>query len=155
MGIYDQASGFNFSLGDSKKWIIIILAVIVILAVASTGFFAMQGFRPSALGIKFEKNPIKTDESTKVTVKVTNIGTTDALNVPVNLRAKESSELQIYPFNESFSGKIPNLSAGTSREVTFTLNPVRSILPGTYILVATSTINGEYYEKEAVLTVQG
>src|SRR3989344_4199279 len=152
MGLYDQNVGFNLAFGDSKKILYIILAVLIVLAIGAIAFFAMQEIKPSALNFRFEKNPIKTGETTKVIVTVTNIGEFDAVNVPVSLGAKESTELQVFP--ENFSGKIANLSAETSREVTFVINPVRNILPGTYVLVARTTINGEEYEKETVLTVQ-
>ncbi len=154
MGIYDSALGFDFQFGESKKIIQIILLVIAILAIGAIGFFLLSGFKPSALGFSFEKNPIKTDETTKVIVTVTNISAQDALDVPVSLRAKESSELQIAYLSQNFNGTIPNLSKGTAREVTFTANPVGKILPGTYVLVARTTINGKDFEKEAVLTVE-
>ena len=154
MGIYDQGVGFKFAFGESKRMLYILAIVLAILVVGAVAFFAMQNYEPSALEFRFEKNPIKAGETTKITVTVSNITGADATNVPLSLRAKESGEFDIYPFNETFTGRIANLSEGTSREVAFVVNPVGNILPGTYVLVARATVNGEEYEKESVLTVQ-
>ena len=154
MSIYDQAIGFKFGFGNSKAMQLTLIAVVIILAAGAIGFFALQGVKPSALDLRFEKNPIGVGETVNVVVKVTNITKADAVNVQLSIRAKESSEFDIYPYNETFNGSILNLSKDTSREVTFVINPVGNILPGTYVLVAKTTVNGEEYEREAVLTVQ-
>ncbi len=154
MGIYDQGFDFKMAFGDSKKMWQIIAAVVVVLIIGAAGFFLMQAAKPSALEFKFAKNPIKPDETTAVIVKVTNITEADAVDVTLNLRAKEYSEFTVYSSGLGFDGKIPLLSKGTFREITFDVNPVNSIPPGTYVLVANTKINGQDFEKEAVLTVQ-
>ena len=142
MGIYDQGFDFKIAFGDSKKMWQILAAVFAVLIVAAIGFFLLQAAKPSALDFMFEKNPIKSGETTKVTVKVTNITQSDASNVSLSLRANESSEFSIQPFSAGFNGKIPLLSKGTSREITFIVNPIGNELPGTYVLVARTTVNG-------------
>ncbi len=154
MGVYD--SGLDFSIGEGmgKNAIYIAAAIVGLLLVGAVAYFASESLKPSALAFRFEKNPIKVGEQTKLFVNVTNISKDDAANVPLSLHAKEKTEFDVYALNEKFAGSIPNLSQGTSREVTFILNPVGKILPGTYVFVAKTTINGIGHSKETTLTVQ-
>ena len=149
MGIYD--SGFGFEKG---KLIKIIGLVIVLAALIVAGYWVATNFESSPINIQFESNPIKPGEKTKVTIVISNNSEFDAENVTLSLRAKEQTEFDIFPSNEKFNGTINLISSGTNREVTFFINPVGEILPGTYTLVAEAVINSQLYEKEAKLIVK-
>lgn len=153
MGLYD--SGFDFRFGEAKKIAFSLgIGVLAVILVVLVLFFAGQFLRTEPLQFRFEKNPIKTGEQTKVFITVTNISGGDLENVPLSLSAKEKAEYDIYALNEKFDGKISQLSKGTSREVTFIINPIGKILRGTYTLVARTNLNGVDHVKEATLTVQ-
>lgn len=155
MGIYDNHLDF----GGNKLQIAglaigaIIIVAIILYALSSTPIQTQV----NPLGITFQKNPIKSGETSQVTVKITNSSGKDLPDVAVALFAKETSEFDIYSLNSKFEGSrvtIPILSNGTSREITFVLNPIGTILPGTYVIVAGTNLDGNEYKKEAVLTVQ-
>lgn len=151
MGIYDNTIQFS----DNKLQIIglVIVALVIIGAIA---YFISSAPSPDAqnpLELKFEKNPMKPAETNKATVKITNSSGSDLQNVPIVLFAKEQSEFDIFALNSKFDGKIPVLSNGTTRDIIFVINPVGNVLPGTYVMVAKTTISGKEYEKEALLKV--
>jgi len=155
MGIYDSGFvpkfGFNF---DKGKIIPIVGAAVVIIILILVAFWVVSNYDSGPLSFRFEKNPVKPAEQTKVFVTVTNQGDLDAENVLLSLKAKEISDYDIYPLNENFEGEINYLSSRSSREVTFLINPIGEVLPGTYTLVAETTINGQLYEKEIKLFVE-
>ncbi|MCR4368631.1 MAG: hypothetical protein NUV67_01865 [archaeon] len=152
MGIYEGTMGFKFSLGGAKMLPIIggIIAIIALLLITN---WAIGNYEPAALKIEFEKNPISVGEQTMVFVTVSNATKIDAQNVPLTLEVKEQTEFDIFPLNEKFNGVIGILSSETSRQVTFVINPVQQVLPGTYTLVAQTTINGKAYSSEVKLNV--
>lgn len=155
MGIYDPHINLDLSSGAGKATIAVIAIAIIVLILAI--FFML--FQPSqpgsdSISIKFDKNPLKSSDTGKVTVTVSNNSDYDAQDVPVSVIAKEKSEFDIFPANSKFTGIIPELSKGTSREVTFLVNPVGKVLPGTYVFIASATINGRAAIKETILTVQ-
>lgn len=154
MGIYDSNIDIDFGPDARKKMLLAGAAVLAVLVIAAVGLWANENLRPQGLALKFEKNPLKSGEQTRVVVTVTNIEKADAVNVKVGLEPKEKAEFDVFPFSEGFSGTIGLISAGASREITYVANPVGKVLPGTYTFVAKTTINGKSYEKEAVLTVQ-
>ncbi len=157
MGIYDGGiPSFDFRLDMDKDKIVayagIAIGIILIILVA---YWLVLNFDSSPVDISFEKNPIAAGESTRVKVIVTNRFDIDAQNVGITLRAKEQRDFDVVPLNDKFNGTIPLVSAGASREVTYLVNPVGEILPGTYTLVATVVIENEPFVKEAKLIIQG
>ncbi|PIN85614.1 MAG: hypothetical protein COV47_01175 [Candidatus Diapherotrites archaeon CG11_big_fil_rev_8_21_14_0_20_37_9] len=154
MGVYDGGFQFDFRQGDAKKILIIGITVIIFLLLIFLISQVDLSFKQDALSTRFEKNPVKSGEQTKIFVTVTNNTASDAAKVPVSVSAKEKTEFDIYPINEKFNGEIQLLSTGTSREITFLVNPIGEVLPGTYTFVIKITINGQLNEKETVLTVQ-
>ncbi len=154
MGIYDSTIDLGLGPDIGKKLLLAGAVILLILAIAGAVFLASDALKPGALQIRFEKNPAKQGETSKIIVTVTNIGKADAQAVAVSLSAKEKSDFDVYALSTDFTGKIGLISAGTGREITFMANPVKSVLPGTYTFVAKAVINGEEYEKEAVLTVK-
>lgn len=135
-----------------KKEHFFLLAGLIVLAII---IFSLLSLNPTnnPISYNFEKNPIKQEETTQVIISIRNNSEQDAENVPLSLKAKEQSEFDIYPMNEKFDGHIRVLSAGTSREITFLINPIQKVLPGTYTLVAETTINNQQYSKEFPLTI--
>jgi len=157
MGIYDSGIDFDISPGSKKIAVYALIAIAAIAIIAVLAMAAAEYAKPQALSFRFEKNPIKQDQMTTLYVTVTNISGFDLANVPIDVRAKEGAELQISASSEKFNGtavSLPQLSGGTSREVAFTINPVGKILPGTYVIVAKTTINSEPFEEEAILKVE-
>ncbi|MFH1391899.1 MAG: hypothetical protein ABIH20_06310 [Candidatus Diapherotrites archaeon] len=155
MGVYD--SGLNLDFGfrfDKKKFIPIIGVLVVLIILAYIVIYVVSNYESSPMEFRFEKNPIKNGEQTKVFVKISNQTKTDAENVSLTLKAKEISDFDIIPLNEKFDGSIKLLSSGTSREITFLINPIGEVLPGTYTLVAESIINGQLHKKETKLFVE-
>ncbi len=118
------------------------------------GTWGADAFRQNPLKLEFAKGTIKPGETTTLVATVTNIEKQDAAVVIVSLEAKEKGEFQVFPRSEGFNGTISLISAGSSREVTFVINPVQKVLPGTYTFVAKTTLNGKEYSKEAVLAVR-
>lgn len=153
MGIYDSGLDLNldFARGKLIPIIGIVVALIIIVVLA---YWVVSNYETSPLSFDFEKNPINTTESTTVTISVSNQSDSDAENVSLSLETKEKSEFDIYSSNEKFDGTISLLSTGTSRKVSFVVNPIGEILSGTYTLVAKATINGAMYEKEEKLFVE-
>ena len=154
MGIYDNGLNLNLGEGAGKLAIYAVIAIVVAVIIGAIVLSAGEALKPSALQFRFDKNPIKVGEMTKLYVDVTNVSETDVSDVPLTLEPKEKTEFDVYPLNDKFHGTITDLSKGTSREVSFIINPLGKILPGTYSFVARTTINGMDYEKETVLTVQ-
>ena len=151
MGIYDNSVNFG---DDRIKYAAIgIVALIIIGALIYGGLGSIQPSEQNPLELKFEKNPAKSTELNKAIVTISNIFENDLTNVPVKISAKERSEFDIYPLNSKFDGTIPILSKGTSREITYVINPAGNVLPGTYVIVAETQIEGKNYRKEAVLTI--
>src|SRR3989344_3084217 len=152
MGIYDSTLDFAFPTGAGKSLPMIAAAVIGALLLIALLYFGFQAVKPGALDLRFDKNPIMPTETTKLIVKVTNITEQDAANVTLSVGAKEANEFEIYPLNNNVPVAmpvvIPSLSAQTSREVTFSINPIGSKLPGTYVMVARVSINGVEHQKE-------
>ncbi len=154
MGIYDSTIDLEFGPAIQKKIILAGAAILLILVIAAFGFWVSDFMKPNALKAEFSKNTIKPGETTKLVVTVTNIEKVDASNVPVSAMAKEKTDFQVFPESQKFGGKVELISAGASREITFIVNPVQRVLPGTYTFVAKTSINGEDYSKDTVLTVK-
>ncbi len=153
MSLYDSGPDFNLGI-DPKKMIVPIAGITVIILLVLVGMWASENVKPDPLSMRFEKSPIKPGEQTKLFVNVTNISENDAENVSLKYGARENSEFDIYPLNEKFKGQIAVISKGASREITFIVNPVGNILPGTYTFDVNTVINGAFYKKEIMLTVQ-
>ncbi|MEK6958313.1 MAG: CARDB domain-containing protein [archaeon] len=155
MGLYD--SGIYAKFGEEKKKIAmgVLAAVVIAVAIWSILVLAPISFDDHPIKYRFEKNPIRPGEQAKVTITISNNGKMDAQNVKLFLQPKEKTEFDIFPVNEKFRDTIPLISAGTSREVTFLINPVGEVLPGTYTLVATAQMNGKIFTESATLTVSG
>ncbi len=154
MGIYDSTLDLGIGPDIQKKLMMALAAILILFVVIAGAFWVSESLRPGALQIRFEKNPVKPSETTKLFVTVTNIDKNDAAAVPVTLEVKENTEFQVSPLNEKFTGTIELISAGASREIAFVANPVGNVLPGTYTFVAKATINGKQYEKEGTLKVE-
>ncbi|MCR4335034.1 MAG: hypothetical protein NUV57_00675 [archaeon] len=155
MGVYD--SGLNLDFGfrfDKKKFLPIIGAIIVLIILAYLVIYAASNYESSPMEFRFEKNPIKSGEQVKVFITISNQTKTDAEDVSLTLKAKEISDFDIIALNEKFNGSIPLISSDTSREITFLINPIGEVLPGTYTLVAESVINGQVHKKETKLFVE-
>jgi len=153
MGIYDADFDFQFGF-DKHKWLRKVGIVIALAALIFVAYWVVTNFESSPINFQFESNPIKPGEKTQVTIIISNNSDFDAENVTLSLRAKEQTEFDIFPSNEKFNGSINLISSGTNREVTFFVNPVGEVLPGTYTLVATAVMNSQLYEKEAKLIVK-
>jgi len=155
MGIYDSGFGPKFDLlFNRKKFLPIIGGLIVLIILIGIIYFGVISIDSSPIGFNFEKNPIKTGESTNIIVSITNNSDVDATNVSLALRIKETSEFDIIALNEKFKGSISLLSSNSSREVIYLINPIGNVLPGSYTLVAETVINGAKFEKEAKLNVE-
>lgn len=153
MGIYD--AGFDFQFGfDKGKWLPKIGIIIALAALIVVAYWVVANFETNPISFQFDKNPIKPGEKTQVTITLVNNSDLDAENVTLTLNAKEQTEFDIYPSNEKFKGSINLISSGTKREVTFSINPVGEVLPGTYTLVAKAVINFQLYEREVKLIVK-
>ena len=154
MGIYD--SGISLDIGPERRRLVVYaaLTLVALLSIAAVAMLGAQAISPQPMEFRFEKNPVKGGETAKVFITVRNVSEKDALNVPLSLAAKEETEFNVFAQSGKFGGTIPEISKGTGREVAFVVNPVGKVLPGTYTLVAKTTINGKEYEKEAVLTVE-
>jgi hypothetical protein len=153
MGIYEPNLYLDFS---SKEWkfILIFIALIFISLILYFVFFQSTKYATDLITIKFDKNPLKSSEIGKATVIVSNNTDYDAQNVAISLISKAKSDFDIYPANPAFKGSIDELSKGTSREITFIINPSKKILPGTYTFVATATLNGKTITNESMLTIK-
>ncbi|HLC79135.1 MAG TPA: hypothetical protein VJG83_01775 [archaeon] len=154
MGIYDGSIDLGFNPSRNKIVLYLLVAIAAIAIIGAIVFLISDATKPSPLQFRFEKNPIKPAEMTKLYVNVTNISQVDLSNVPLVVESKENTEFDIYALNEGFDGTITNLSKGTSREIAYVINPVGTILPGTYVIVAKTKMNQIDYEKETILTVQ-
>ena len=153
MSIY--GSNFGLGFGVSKQKVTPIAGVIVlILILTSIVFLAFESFEDNPLNFTFERNPIKAGNQVKIFINLTNNSEQDAHDVPLSLSAKENTDFDIYSLNEKFKGIIPTISKGTSREITFLINPIGEVLPGSYTLVAKTNLNGIDFEKEAILLVE-
>ena len=153
MSIY--GSNFGLGFGVSKQKVTPIAGVIIlILILTSIVFLAFESFENSPLNFTFERNPIKAGDQVKIFINLANTSEQDAHDVPLLLKAKENTDFDIYSLNEKFKGIIPTISKGTSREITFLINPVGEVLPGSYTLVAKTNFNGIDFEKEAILLVE-
>ena len=152
MGIYNPGFDFDIAMGTKRALPLAGMALAIIL-LAIVSIWAVTSFENGPLKISLEKNPVTPNDEVRVTVTVANKSDTDAENVPVSLQIKERAEFDIYALNKKFSGTITSLSSGTEREVTFILDPVGGVLPGSYTLVARTKINGFEYEKEHKLIV--
>ena len=152
MGIYD---GIDF--GGDKLHAVALAAIALLVVGVLVYVVSNSNSQPgNPLEVSFQKNPMKATETNVATVKIVNNTKEDLANVVVTLSAKEKSEVQIFSTNPSFRGNgvtIPVLSAGTSREITFMVNPNDSALPGTYSIVAQTEIGGTSFEKEEKLTI--
>jgi len=154
MGIYDSGFGIDLRPENKKKIVMAIagaIAVVVFFFIVSSIEIELES---SVISHRFEKNPIKPGEQTKLFVGITNSTEIDAENIALRVEAKEKTEFDIIPLNEKFNGSITLISAGNSREITFLINPIGEVLPGTYTLVITTSINGALEEKEITLAVQ-
>ncbi len=149
MGIYDK----SIELDNYKKYLlavgIIALALLVVFL-----FYQIVNKPENPVEIKFERNQINAGESTRVFVKVTNNTGKDLENIPLRIYAKEKTEFDIFPLNPQFQGNINYLSDGTSREIAFVINPVKQILPGSYVIVAEAIISDSKFTKEAIVSVK-
>ncbi|MAG17854.1 MAG: hypothetical protein CL944_00060 [Candidatus Diapherotrites archaeon] len=154
MGVYDSGLNLDFIKFDKKKFLPIIGAIVLIIILAYAAIYAVSNYEPSPIEFRFEKNPIKSGEETKIFIIISNQTKTDAEDVSLILKAKEISDFDVIPLNEKFDGSIKFLSSGTSREITFLINPIGEVLPGTYTLVAESAINGQLHTKETKLFVE-
>jgi len=153
MSIY--GSNFGLGFGVSKQKVTPIAGIIIlILILASLVFLFIENFDSNPLNFTFERNPIKTGNQVKIFINLTNNSEQDAHDVPLTLEAKENTDFDICSLNEKFKGIIPTISKGTSREITFLINPIEEVLPGTYTLVAKTNLNGIDFKKEAILIVE-
>src|SRR3989338_8002708 len=124
MGIYDSGISLDFGPEKRKALAYAAMAIAGILIIAGIGVFGGQLLSPSQIEFRFEKNPVKSSETAKVFVTVTNISDKDAKDVQLSVSAKEETELGVFPSSDKFNGTIPDLSRGTSREVAFVVNPI-------------------------------
>ena len=154
MGIYDSFPGLDIGPESQKKIMFAGIAVLAIIIVAALVFFASEMFGPQPVKMEFQKNPIKPNETTMAIVKVMNVDKLDAVYVPVSLEPKEQSEFDTRALDMKFDGTIGAISSGDSREITFVINPIGTIIPGTYTFVAKAKINGKEYVKEGQLRVE-
>ena len=153
MSIY--GSNFGLGFGVSRQKVTPIAGIIILLIIlVSLIFLFVENFDSNPLTFTFERNPIKAGNQVKIFINLTNNSEEDAHNVPLSLEAKENTDFDIYSLNEKFDGIIPTISKGTSREITFLINPIEEVLPGSYTLVAKTNINGIAFEKEAILIVE-
>ncbi len=153
MGLYNSGFDFRFNPDDRKKIFYALGTIIAAALLLLLLFFAYETVKAKPVEISFQKNPVKSGEQSATIVTVSNTTEMDAENVLLSLAAKEKTEFQVFPMNEKFNGTIKTLSAGTSRQVTFVLNPNGDVLPGSYSFVATAVINGQISEAEGILQV--
>ncbi|VVC00139.1 Uncharacterised protein [uncultured archaeon] len=154
MSIYDSGLNLNFGEDAQKKIIYGAVALFIVLVIAALGMVVSDAVDQKPLQMRFEKSPIKAGETAKLFVTVANTEKTDASNVEVKVEAKEKTEFDAFPLNEKFKGKIDLISAGTSREISYILNPIGKVIPGTYTFAAKASINGKEYTQDAVLKVE-
>jgi len=153
MSIYGSNFGLGFGVSKQK---VTPIAGIILLSIILIGliFLLFENFEDNPLNFTFERNPIKAGNQVKIFINLTNTSEQDAHDVPLSLKAKENTDFDIYSLNEKFKGIIPTISKGTSREITFLINPIGEVLPGSYTLVAKTNLNGIDFEKEAILLVE-
>lgn len=154
MGIYDSGLNIDFGPDLQKKIMYGGAALLVVLVIAAAGLMVSDAVSPRALLVRFDKNPIKAGETTRIFVSITNTGKSDEINVPITLEAKEKTEFDVFPINEKFKGQIESISPGNSREITFMVNPIGKIIPGTYTFVSKAKMGMKEYSQEAVLKVE-
>ena len=153
MSIYGSNFGLGFGVSRQKVTPVIGIIILILLLIGLI-FLFFENFDSNPLNFTFERNPIKAGSQVKIFINLTNTSEQDAHDVSLSLKAKENTEFDIYLLNKKFKGIIPTISKGTSREITFLLNPVGEVLPGSYTLVAKTNLNNIDFEKEAILIVE-
>jgi len=154
MGLYEPGFEFHFPFVEKKNILTISAIILVLILIGGFLFWVLGNLEQSPFNFRFDKNPIMPGEQTKVVVTLTNISEFDAADVPLTLEVRERTEFDIYPLNEKFTGEINILAKGNSREITFLINPIGEVLPGTYTLEAKTNINGVEYAKIVTLRVE-
>ena len=153
MGIYDPGKGFDFSWNKAKYPIAIIVIVIAVVLVYSS---VADMFRPQALYVEFEVNPLDLTQdgprSTVISVFVTNILEGVAKDATVRVSAVDAKTIIVYPQERVIS----TLGTGETRQMDFDIrtNPSEKVYSGSYNLNVVFDIAGNSYEKEVTLIVK-
>lgn len=155
MGIYDKKFdlGLNVDTGIIKLAIIGIIALVVLLVL---GQLAVNFFKPNALQLSFSENPLDLtadhSKNTMLTVRVTNVLQADAANVVVEVKPVVENALIVFCDKTKFD----KIEKGSRRDVSCSIrkNPLVQLTQGTYKILAKTSLNGENYQKEAVLEIK-
>ncbi|MFH0955074.1 MAG: hypothetical protein V1777_03135 [Candidatus Micrarchaeota archaeon] len=154
MGIYDT---LNVDIDiQTFKWPLIALVIIIVLVAIGSVLFG--AFRPDPLeltldgpiDLSVQANGYAKKPISELTVKLNNPVSGPVQNVSVFVEPQDPKSILVFQSPQT----VPILDK--SRTLSFTLrpNPIQNVLPGTYIINVTTTINGKQYAKSIELSIQ-
>lgn len=150
MGVYDKKSsnGFDYFFPTQGTKIMGLgLAIVGVLLIILLLAMATGIFNPRPLAFSFDKNPIKANEQSILTVGVSNPHQQTARNVIVEVVPEDRRAISV----DRSVREIEVLDR--NRELEFIINPVGQILPGDYVLNISVTINGTKFSETTTLKI--
>ena len=148
MGVYEGKVGL--SLRKAKQGV---LALFIILLLATIAWAVLFLFNPQAIQASFESNPweIPKNPVNELRVKVTNITTAEASSVILEVSSR-SQNLKVFPGFFEFNDV---LAVNDSRLKSFRVEPASgSLLPGTYTFDIQAVLNGEAFTHPLTLEIK-
>lgn len=147
MGIYDKKPIKILPSSGGKKIPVVNIAIgaLVLLLVA---FAILSAFTVEPVIYSFDKNAISTNEQALLKVGVSNPFPQTAKGVKVKVYAED-------PKSISVGEPVRTIEILDSyRELSFIVNPVGNVLPGSYLINISVEINGQEYTKSTSITIQ-
>lgn len=154
MGIYDT---LNVEVDlDTFKWPLVALVILVVLvAIGSVLFGAIQPdplelHLDGSIDLSVQQNGYAKKPTADLTVKLNNPEAASMSNVSIFVEPQDPSSILVFQSPQT----VPILDK--SRTLVFTLrpNPIQNVLPGTYIINVTTTINGKQFAKSIELEIK-
>ena len=82
MGVYDSGFDFTFNPDDRKKLAMGAAAIFALIIIGFLLFYTADAVSLKPVSMRFEKNPVKPGEPTKIIATVSNVSELDSVNVP-------------------------------------------------------------------------
>lgn len=133
---------------------LVVPIVILLIIVGAIAFFS--GATQTGLSARLITNPVflSGNDSTILEVVMNNPSTTTLSNIVLKVETPGSNQLGVYPAQQVIQSLGPN----ETRKLEFLISPIdtqtKPFLPGNYRIDVKTTIQGQAYQTNVVLTVE-